>query len=89
MTGVNVVDHRPPGPLAGALLGIVAGLLLGSIWAYGDPEVAAAVTAVFLGLVAVLVANGSWRMFGVGMVTLAVVAGAGLLVLVWSGSFGS
>jgi hypothetical protein len=76
--GVPVVpDRPPPGPVPGALLGAAAGLLLASIWRYGAADVALAVTFVFAGIVAVLVASPAWRRFAVGLLVAAVVAGAG------------
>jgi len=67
--------------VAGALLGVLAGLLLASIWLYGAWDVALAVTAVFAGLVAVLAGSQAWRAFGTGLVAGALVTG-GVLVLV-------
>jgi len=78
-----VPDRPPPGPAPGALLGVLAGLLLASIWVYGAWDVALAVTAVFAGLVAVLLAGApGWRGFGTGLLTSAVVTG-GVLVVVF------
>jgi uncharacterized membrane protein YjjP (DUF1212 family) len=78
-----VVPNRPPpGALEGALLGVLAGLLLTSIWRYGAWDVALAVTAVFAGLIAVLLAGApGWRAFGTGLLAAAAVTG-GVLVLV-------
>ncbi len=77
-----VVPNRPPpGPVPGAVLGVLAGLLLSSIWLYGARDVALAVTAVFAGLVAVLLAGApGWRAFGTGLLTAAAVT-IGVLVL--------
>jgi hypothetical protein len=70
--------------LPGALLGVPCGLLIAAIWLYGESDVALAVTAVFAGLVAVLLAGmPGWRSFATGLLTLAVVAGAGLLLIGW------
>ena len=56
----------------------MAGLLLTSIWRYGAWDVALAVSAVFAGLVAVLLAGSAgWRPFGT-----ALLAGAGLTAAV-------
>jgi hypothetical protein len=82
---MSVVPHRPPpGPLPGALLGIVAGLFTGWIWMYGGRDVAFAFTAVMIGLAAVLVSAPGWRQFGTALAALAVLAGGGLVLLVWS-----
>jgi hypothetical protein len=78
-----VVPNRPPpGAVLGALLGVPAGLLLSSIWLYGAWDVALAVTAVFAGLVAVLLAGAEgWRPFGAGLLVAAAVAGGVLALL--------
>jgi hypothetical protein len=78
---LHTVPDRPhPGWRPGALIGVAAGLLLGSIWRFGAWDVALAVTAVFLGLVAVLLAGApGWRPFGTGLLALALVAGGILL----------
>jgi len=77
-----VVPHRPPpGPIAGALFGVLTGLLLASIWLYGEWDVALAVTLVFAGLVAVLAGAAAWRPFALGLVPASVLA-AGLLALI-------
>ena len=82
MRELNVLDRPPPGPAPGAAVGVAAGLLLASIWLYGAWDVALAVTAVFAGLVAVLLAGSpGWRPFGSGMVIAATVAGVALVVL--------
>ncbi len=55
-----------------------------SIWLFGAADVALAVTAVFAGLVAVLLAGApGWRPFAVGLLAGAVVAGGALLALGW------
>lgn len=83
-----VVPDRPsPGPLPGALLGGAAGLLLASIWLLGAWDVALAVTAVFGGLVAVLLAGlPGWRPFATGLLVFAGVAGGALLSIAWYAS---
>jgi hypothetical protein len=74
---VNVPDRPPPGSVPGGILGVAAGLLLAAIWRYGRWDVAAAVSAVFAGLVAVLWAGApGWRRFARALLVLAVVAGA-------------
>jgi hypothetical protein len=85
-----VVPERPrPGWLAGAALGVADGLLLASIWLFGAWDVALAVTAVFTGLVAVLLAGApGWRAFGTGMLVLALLVGGALLALGWNGRHG-
>ena len=78
-----VVPHRPPpGPVAGALLGVLAGLLLASIWLYGAWDVALAVTAVFAGLVAVLAGSRPGERSGLGLVAGALVTGRVLVLVV-------
>jgi hypothetical protein len=86
-----VSDRPPPGLLPGALLGLAAGLFLASIWLFGGWDVALAVTAVFAGLVAVLLAGApGWRRFATGLLAFAGVAGALLFSIAWYGShFGS
>jgi hypothetical protein len=65
------------------MLGVLAGLLLASIWLYGAWDVALAVTVVFAGLVAVLLAGApGWRPFGTGLLTSAVLAGGALVLIV-------
>jgi hypothetical protein len=77
-------DRPPPGGLPGALLGVAAGLLLASIWLFGAWDVALAVTAIFGGLVAVLLAGSpGWRPFATGLLVFAVVAGGVLLSMAW------
>ena len=69
--------------LPGAVLGVLAGLLLASIWLYGAWDVALAVTAVFTGFVAVLLGGApGWRPFGAGLVTSAALAGCVLVLIV-------
>ncbi|GAA4755091.1 hypothetical protein GCM10023350_45680 [Nocardioides endophyticus] len=78
-----VVPNRPPpGAPAGALLGVLTGLLLTSIWLYGAWDVALAVTAVFAGLIAVLFAGApGWRAFGTGLLVAAALAGGALALV--------
>lgn len=81
----QIPDRPPSGPVPGALLGIAAGLLVGWTWMFGGEDVALALTAVVIGLVAVLVgATSGWGRFGVAFLVLAVLACGGLVVLVWS-----
>jgi hypothetical protein len=61
---------------------VAAGLLLSSVWRFGDPEVALAVSAVFAGLVSVLLAGApGLRPFAVGLLAAAVVAGGAWLAI--------
>jgi hypothetical protein len=58
-------QQRPLGPVAGGSLGIIAGLLMATVWAFGAWDVALALTAVFLGLVAAVTLGApAWRPFG-------------------------
>ncbi|GAA4378535.1 hypothetical protein [Nocardioides caricicola] len=66
---------------AGGVLGVLAGLLLGAIWAYGAWDVALAVTAVFLGLVAAVAGASDWRRFALALLGGAVLVGAVIAVL--------
>ena len=77
-------DRGSPGAPAGAAVGVAAGLLLSSVWAFGAWDVALALTAVFVGLAVTLTLGApTWRRFGTGMVVAAaVVCGALVLVLV-------
>jgi len=81
----HVVPRRPPpGPWPGGVLGAAAGLLLASIWAYGAWDVALAVTAVFAGLVAVLLAGSAgWRPFGTALLVAAGLTVAVLVAVGW------
>jgi hypothetical protein len=82
-----VPDHPRPGWVPGAVLGVAAGLLLASIWLFGAWDIALAVTAVFVGLVAVLLAGTpGWTRFGAGMLALALVSGGALLAVGWNGT---
>ena len=78
---VVVPERPPPDPLVGALLGVPTGLFVGSIWLYGEWDVALAVTAVFAGLVAVLAGAPAWRPFTLGFVPSSLLA-AGVLALI-------
>jgi hypothetical protein len=77
-----VSADRRPGPVPGAGLGAAAGLVLAATWRYGAWDVALAVTAVFLGMVAVLLAGApGWRPFAGALVLSAGVAAGALLLL--------
>ena len=79
---LNVPDRPRPGWLPGALLGVATGLLLSWIWWYGASDVAAAVTFVFAGLVAAMLAGApSWRAFATGLLVAAVVTGGAVALL--------
>lgn len=68
--------------MPGGALGVAAGLLLGSVWRYGAWDVALAVSAVFAGLVTVLlVSSAAWRPFAMTLTVFAGIAGAALLLL--------
>lgn len=82
MREFRVPDRERPGPLPGGLLGVAAGLLLASIWLLGASDVAFAVTAVFLGLVASLVAGSSaWRPFATALLVGAATVTGALVLL--------
>jgi hypothetical protein len=80
----TVPDRPAPGPFAGGLLGVPAGLLLAWLWVDRDPAVALAVSLVFAGLVASIAAGApAWRRFAIGMLSTAVLT---VVVLVWLGT---
>lgn len=80
----TVPHHPAPGPGAGALLGVPAGLLLGWLWVAKDADVAVAVSLVFAGLVAAVGAGApDWRGFALGMLATGVLVS---VVLLWAGS---
>ena len=82
MHDLNVPDSPRPGWLPGALLGVATGLLLSWIWWYGASDVAFAVTAVFAGLVAAVLAGApNWRPFATGLVVAAAVTGGAVALL--------
>jgi hypothetical protein len=82
MHELNVPDHPRPGALPGAALGVVAGLLLAAIWWWGAADVALAVSLVFAGLVAAVVAGAPrWRSFGTGLLVGALVSGGAVVLL--------
>jgi len=59
-----------------------AGALLAWILSFGNADVTTAVTAVFVGLgAAVLAGAPTWRPFGIALLTLGAVTFAGLIVL--------
>lgn len=73
MREIRTVPDRPaPRSVAGAVVGVPAGLLLGWLWTDAARDAALAVSFVFAGLVAA-VAGGSnaWRPFALGMLTSA------------------
>ncbi|GAA1795735.1 hypothetical protein GCM10009795_046500 [Nocardioides hankookensis] len=77
-----VVHRPPPGPIPGAVLGAAAGLLLAVVWRYGASDLALAVSLVFAGLVAVLLAGSpGWRPFGTALLAAAAIT-LGVLVVV-------
>lgn len=83
MRELNIPDRPRPGWLPGALIGVGAGLLLSAIWGYGARDVALAVTLVFAGLVAAVLAGApGWRLFAVGLVAGAAVTGGAVALLV-------
>jgi hypothetical protein len=76
-----VPDRPPPSPAAGAVLGVVAGLLLTAVWRYGAADLAVAVSLVFAGLLAVLLAGApGWRPFGTAAAAAAAVV-VGIVVV--------
>lgn len=78
---IRTVPDRPaPGPGAGTLVGLAAGLLLGWLWTDAARDAALAVSFVFAGLVAA-VAGGSnaWRPFALGMLASAVLLAAAIV----------
>jgi len=78
----RVPDRPRPGWVPGAAIGVGAGLLLGAIWRCGAWDVAIAVTAVFLGLVAATIgASSDWRDFALGLLVAAAIVGGALLLL--------
>jgi hypothetical protein len=82
MHDLNVPDHPRPGWLPGAALGVAAGLLLTAIWRWGAADVALAVTLVFAGLVAAVIAGAPhWRRFGTGLLVGALVTGGAVVLL--------
>jgi hypothetical protein len=79
---LNVPEHPRPGWPPGAALGVAAGLLLSCLWGYGAADVALAVTLVFTGLVAAVLAGAPrWRTFGTGLLVAAAVTGAAVVLL--------
>jgi hypothetical protein len=80
---IRTVPDRPaPGPGAGAVVGLAAGLLLGWLWTDRSRDVALAVSFVFAGLVAATAGGSSaWRPFAIGMLTGAVVLTAAFVWL--------
>lgn len=75
-------EHPPPGPYAGAALGLVGGVLLAAVWAFGAADVAMALTGVFVCLVVTVTFGiGGWAPFGIGMLTAAAVAASAFALL--------
>jgi hypothetical protein len=61
---------------------VAAGLLLSAIWRWGASDVALAVTLVFAGLVAAVIAGApQWRRFGTGLLVGALVTGGAVVLL--------
>ena len=82
MREIRTVPDRPaPGPYAGALVGLAAGLLLGWLWADQARDAAVAGSFVFAGVVAAT-AGGStaWRPVALGMLTTGVLLAVVLAV---------
>jgi len=70
----RTVGSRPVGPVAGVLLGLVAGGLVFAAWV-NDLLLGVAVACVIGGLIGcVLVAGPGWQRFGAGLLAGAVVA---------------
>ncbi|GAA1960584.1 hypothetical protein GCM10009798_20340 [Nocardioides panacihumi] len=74
--------REPPGQVPGLVVGVAAGLLLSTVWAFGAWDVALALTTVFAGLVlAIGLGAPAWRRFGLALlVGAALVAAAFVLV---------
>ncbi len=82
MHELNVPDRPRPGALPGTALGVAAGLLLSAIWSWGAFDVALAVSFVFAGLVAAVIAGAPrWRSFGTGLLVGALVTGGAVVLL--------
>ncbi|MGY2701819.1 MULTISPECIES: hypothetical protein [unclassified Nocardioides] len=82
MRELNVPERPRPSWLPGALIGVATGLLLSWIWWYGAWDVALAVTFVFAGLVAAVLAGApGWRSFATGLLVAAAVTGAAVVLL--------
>jgi hypothetical protein len=77
-----VPEHPPPGPYAGVALGLVGGVGLAAVWAFGAADVAMALTGVFVCLV-VTVTFGidGWAPFGVGLLAAAALAASAFALL--------
>jgi hypothetical protein len=82
MHDLNIPDGPRPGWPVGAALGVATGLLLSWIWWYGAGDVAVAVTLVFAGLVAAMLAGApGWRPFATGLLVGALVTGGAVVLL--------
>lgn len=85
-----MVGSRPAGPVAGLLLGVVAGTLVFTAWV-NDLLLGVAVAGITAGLVVCgLWAAPGWQRFGVGLLVGTVVAAAAWSAVLYAGgSLGS
>lgn len=76
MQPLRLVGSRPAGPLAGVLVGVVAGSLVFAAWV-NDLLLGIGVAGIIAGLVVCMLwAVPEWHRFGVGMLLGVVVAAA-------------
>ena len=87
---IRVVGSRPVGPVAGVLLGVLAGTLVFTAWV-NDLLLGIAVAGIIAGLVVCgLWAAPGWHRFGVGLLVGAVVGAAAWFAVFYArGSLGS